>query len=344
MERLPFHLHTLDDCALYHDVRDNPCLGLFVANSTEAMKKLPDLEAWAIFAKVAKTGSFARAAEELNLSQATVSKAISRLEARMKATLFHRTPRRISTTETGLAALEQASRILEAGEAVEADLVEKYSSLRGPIRLALPMSFGLAYVAPRLPLFLDAHPEIGLDIEFGDELVDLVAGRFDVALRISDLADSSLLARRLCTVRILLVGSPSYFERYGRPRHPRDLAEHRALVYAHTQSGQGWRFRGADGQELTQVMPSAMRANNAESLVPALHAGLGLALQPEFLVRDDLLTGRLETAMEDWQVDPIALHILTPPGRRRPARVQALMEFLSTHIGLAPWALGEHSH
>jgi DNA-binding transcriptional LysR family regulator len=305
------------------------------------MKKLPDLEAWAIFAKVAETGSFARAANDLALSQATVSKAISRLEARMKTTLFHRTSRRISTTEAGLAALEQATRILEAGEAVEAELAEQSSSLRGSIRLALPMSFGLAYVAPRLPLFLDAHPEIRLDIEFGDELVDLVAGRFDVALRISELADSSLLARRLCTVRILLVGSPPYFERYGRPRHPRELASHRALVYGHTRGGPGWRFRGAEGQEFTQVMDSPVRMNNAEGLTPALHAGLGLALQPEFLVRDDLLAGRLETTMEDWQVDPIALHIVTPPGRRRPIRVQALMDFLATQIGEEPWALGD---
>jgi DNA-binding transcriptional LysR family regulator len=305
------------------------------------MKKLPDLEAWAIFAKVAETGSFARAANDLALSQATVSKAISRLEARMKTTLFHRTSRRISTTETGLAALAQATRILEAGEAVEAELAEQSSSLRGSIRLALPMSFGLAYVAPRLPLFLDTHPEIRLDIEFGDELVDLVAGRFDVALRISELADSSLLARRLCTVRILLVASPAYFERYGRPRHPRELASHRALVYGHTRGGSGWRFRGAQGQEFTQVMDSPVRMNNAEGLTPALHAGLGLALQPEFLVRDDLLAGRLETTMEDWQVDPIALHIVTPPGRRRPIRVQALMEFLTTQIGHEPWALGD---
>ncbi len=304
------------------------------------MKKLPDLEAWAIFAKVAESGSFSRAANDLALSQATVSKAISRLEARMRTTLFHRTSRRISTTQTGLAALEYASRILEAGEALEEELAEQSSSLRGSIRLALPMSFGLAFVAPRLPLFLARHPDVSLDIEFNDELVDLVASRFDVALRISALADSSLLARRLCTVRILLVGSPAYFEHHGRPRHPQDLAGHRALVYAHTRGGPSWRFRGPQGQEFTQVMASPLRMNNAEGLNPALHAGLGLALQPEFLVRDDLLAGRLESAMDDWQVDPIALHIITPPGRLRPRRVQALMSFFATQIGQEPWALG----
>src|SRR5690606_38844968 len=216
------------------------------------MKKLPDLEAWAIFAKVAETGSFARAAAEFSLSQATVSKAISRLEARMKTMLFHRTSRRMTLTESGLSALEHATRILEEGEAVEAGLAEQSASLRGPVRVAAPMSFGLSHLAPALPPFMDAHPDISLDIEFSDELVDLVANRFDLALRISTLAASSLLARRLCTVRILLVGAPAYFERHGRPRHPRELAEHRALQYAYSRHGPSWRFRHLRHGEFTQ--------------------------------------------------------------------------------------------
>ncbi|GAB1576646.1 LysR substrate-binding domain-containing protein [Bordetella petrii] len=302
------------------------------------MKKLPDLEAWAIFAKVAETGSFARAAAEFSLSQATVSKAISRLEARMKTMLFHRTSRRMTLTESGLSALEHATRILEEGEAVEAGLAEQSASLRGPVRVAAPMSFGLSHLAPALPPFMDAHPDISLDIEFSDELVDLVANRFDLALRISTLADSSLLARRLCTVRILLVGAPAYFERHGRPRHPRELAEHRALQYAYSRHGPSWRFRHLRHGEFTQSMEAALRVNNAEALGHALLAGLGLALQPEFLAWPDIQAGRLETVMEDWQVEPIALHILTPPGRRRPARVQAFIDYLAGRFSNQPWA------
>ncbi|MEQ6437786.1 LysR family transcriptional regulator [Comamonas sp. w2-DMI] len=302
------------------------------------MNKLPDLEAWAIFAKVAETGSFARTAAEFSLSQATVSKAVSRLEARMKTTLFHRTSRRLSLTANGHAALERASRILEEGQAVEAEVAEQSVSLRGVIRMSAPMSFGIARLAPALPGFLQAHPDVELDVHFNDQQVDLVGDRFDLSLRIATMVDSSLLARQLCKVRILLVGSPEYFQRHGRPRHPSDLAKHKALQYTYARTGTHWRFKHARHGEFTQAMAVQMQANNAEALTPALLAGLGVALQPAFLVWQELQTGALEAVMEDWQVDPIALHILTPPGRNRPARVQALIEHLAQAFASEPWA------
>lgn len=308
------------------------------------MKRLPDLEAWAIFAKIAETGSFARTAAEFTLSQATVSKAITRLETRLNTVLFHRTSRRLSLTDSGLAALERAQRILEFGEAVESEIADQSSSLRGTIRLSAPMSFGIARLAPALPGFIAANPEVVLDVQFNDMQVDIVAERFDVALRIANLSDSSLLARQLCTVRIMLVGSPAYFARYGHPRHPRDLVDHRALLYTYSRSGANWRFKHPHEGEFVQSMTASLECNNAEALMPALLAGQGLALQPAFLVWQQLQTGELEIAMDDWQVDTIALHIVTPPGRRRPARVQALMDYLVQYYANEPWAELPESH
>ena len=303
------------------------------------MSKLPDLEAWAIFAKVAETGSFARAAADLAISQPTVSKAITRLEGRLRTTLFHRTSRKMSLTASGQDSLERATRILAEGEAVEAEVTEQSKSLRGTIRIAAPMSFGVSHLGPALPAFMKQHPEVNLDLHFSDELIDVVAQGFDIAMRISSLPDSSLLARRLCTVRILLVGAPAYFEQHGRPAHPRDLATHRALRYVHARVGEAWRFRHKTRGEFAQLVPSSLQVNNAEALVPALRAGLGLALQPEFLAWQDLQSGLLQTAMDDWQVPSIALHIVSPPGRAKPARVQALIEFLAAHFSEAPWAV-----
>ena len=301
------------------------------------MSTLPDLEAWAIFAKVAETGSFARTAGEFSLSQATVSKAISRLEARLKTVLFHRSSRRVTLTESGHVALERATRILEDGQAVEAEIAEQSTSLRGLIRISAPMSFGLTQLAPLLPDFMQAHPDVSLDVQFNDQQVDLVADRFDLALRIANLPDSSLLARQLCQVRILLVGSPDYFARHGTPRHPSDLARgHMALQYSHSRQPVSWRFRHAQQGEFTQTLPNQLSTNNADGLASALRAGLGLALQPEFMVWEDLQAGLLQTVMDDWRADPIGLHLVTPPGRSRPARVQAFMDYLIERLTRDP--------
>jgi len=302
------------------------------------MTKLPDFEAWAVFAKVVEVGSFAKAAAELGLSQATVSKAVARLETRLQTALFHRTSRKMSLTESGRVAVERATRILDEGEAVESEVRAQASSPRGLVRLAAPMSFGIGHLAPLLPDFMTAYPEVSLDVDFSDELVDLISGRFDIALRISSLADSTLLARRLCTVRILLVGSPAYLDRHGRPEHPRELANHRALFYTNTGPVDAWRFKHRRQGDFTIGMTTPLRVNNAEAATPALLAGLGLALQPEFLVWEYIDNGLLETVMPDWHAPQIALHIVTPPHRARPARVELLIEYLAQRLSSAPWA------
>jgi DNA-binding transcriptional LysR family regulator len=304
------------------------------------MSKLPDFEAWAVFAKVAETGSFARAAADLDLSKATVSKAVSRLEARLGAGLFHRTSRRLSLTESGRNALERAQRILSEGEAVEAETAAQSAVPRGVVRLAAPASFGLLHLAEILPDFLARYPEVSLDLDLADHKVDLVSEGFDLAVRIAQLPDSSLLARRVCDMRVMLVGSPRYFEAFGKPEHPRDLAHHRCFTYANVESPDTWRFTRQPGEEVTVSVAGPLRVNSSESLSASLRAGLGVALQPEFICWRDLKEGSLETAMCDWRPPTPALHIVSPPGRLRPARVKVLMDFLVERLAAARWETG----
>ncbi|WP_424135377.1 LysR substrate-binding domain-containing protein [Roseomonas chloroacetimidivorans] len=301
------------------------------------MIRLPDLEAWAIFAKVVETGSFSTAATELGLSKATVSKAIARLEERIGAKLLHRTSRRLTLTETGRASSESAARLLEEAMEVEARAISQSAEPEGTVRIAAPMSFGIAHLSPLLPQLLDRHPRISIDLHLSDALVDLVGDGFDLALRIAALPDSTLRTRRICDVRRLLVGAPAYFERHGRPAHPLDLKSHACLGYAYLPTRDRWRFTSRAGEVVDVTPQGPLRINNADAMMPALLAGKGIAVQPEFLVWRALSEGRLEAAMPDWSMPELALNLVTPPGTLRPLRVVAVMEFLAECLEAPPW-------
>jgi DNA-binding transcriptional LysR family regulator len=296
------------------------------------MPQLPDLEGLAIFAKVAELRSFAAAAAELQLSKATVSKAVSRLETRLGTRLFNRTSRRLALTDAGQQLVGRAAQILTDAEAAEGEALAQSATPRGTVRLAAPMSFGLERVAPLLPDFLAAYPDVSVDLHLSDQMVDLIGEGFDAALRIATLPDSSLIAQRICGVKTLLVASPAYLDRHGRPKHPLALAEHNCLGYAYQLTPNTWQFSNKAGENASVRPRGPLRANNGDALMPTLLAGLGIALLPDFVVGDALAAKKLEIVLPDWSGPSAALHWVTPPGRPRPARVEALARFLGERL------------
>ncbi|GAA4765828.1 LysR family transcriptional regulator [Stakelama sediminis] len=293
---------------------------------------LPDFEAWAIFARVVEHRSFSGAAEAIGISKATVSKAIGRLEQRLGVSLFHRTSRRLTLTDSGRELAERAQRILDEGLCAEESARDSVTALSGLVRVAAPMHFGKLRVAPLIADFLEQHPDVSIELHLSDAKVDIVAEGFDVALRIANLPDSSLRARRLAGVRIHTVAAPAYLDRRGRPRHPADLSDHACFGYTNAPSPNVWTYRGRDGSEIAVRPDGPLRSNAGEGMIPSLLAGLGIARLPDFIVDTHLEQGALEAVLTEWSSPPVALHLMTPPGTLRPARVEALMDFLTAQL------------
>lgn len=294
--------------------------------------KLPDFEAWAVFAAVVEHRSFSAAADALAVSKATVSKAITRLEGRLGTTLFHRTSRRLTLTDSGRTLADHAQRILTEGEAAEEAAFESASAPSGLVRVAAPLTFGIRHLSPVLSEFMAANPGIRVDLRLSDAFVDIVGEGIDIAIRIAELPDSSLRARRLGPVTTYVVGAPSYFERAGTPRHPADLAHHACFIYTNTATPDLWRFRRPGGEEAAVRVDGPMRTDSGDAMLPAVCKGLGIARLPEFLVSEDLAAGRLVSVLDEWTSSAVGLHLITPPGTLRPARVQAMLDYLADRL------------
>ena len=296
------------------------------------MTKLPDFEALAIFAKVVELRSFAAAAAELSLSKATVSKAVSRLEARLGARLFNRTSRRLALTDAGQTLAGRAARLLADGELAESEALAQSLVPRGLVRLAVPMTFGVKAVAPLLPEFLALYPDVSIDLHLSDAMVDLIGEGFDAGIRIARLPDSSLLARKLCAMPRHTVASPAYLKRYGRPTHPMQLAQHRCLGYSYLSNPGMWHYTNSKGEQASVRTVGPLRVNNGEALMPALLAGLGIADLPDFIAGDAIASGAVEVILKHWKQAEGAVHLVTPPGGPRPARVEVLADFLTRRL------------
>jgi DNA-binding transcriptional LysR family regulator len=295
--------------------------------------RLPDFEAWSIFACVVEHKSFTGAADALGLSKATISKAVTRLELQVGAPLFHRTSRRLSLTESGAKLVEHARAILAEGQAAEEAARDEASEPVGLVRLAVPMSFGLSHVGPVVAEFLCEYRGISIDMHLSDAKVDLIGEGFDIGLRIASLPDSSLRARKLRDVQTYIVAAPSYLERMGTPRHPAELGEHECLRYSLIATPDLWRFRNAKGEEVAVRPHGRLSANNSDVMLHSLRSGHGIAVVPDFIIDNDLASGAVVPILDDWRPQRVALHLVTPPGMIRPARVTALIEYLTSRLG-----------
>ena len=295
------------------------------------MARLPDLEGLAIFAKVAECRSFADAAAELLLSKATVSKAISRVETRLGTQLIIRTARRFELTDAGRHLVSQAAQILAAGEAAEDLTQARTQTPQGVVRLAAPMSFGVKHLAPLLPEFLASFPDISIDMHLSDAMTDVIGEGFDAAIRIAVQPGTSIAARKLCGMPRSLVGSPSYLAKYGRPKHPLQLAEHRCISYSYTMSAEVWRF--TKGSKSASVRPTGpLRVNNGDAMMPALIAGAGLGVLPEFFLTEAIESSQLERLLPDWSIPLGAVYWVTPREGPLPRRVEVLGDFLTKKL------------
>ncbi|BET11579.1 LysR family transcriptional regulator [Pandoraea sputorum] len=301
------------------------------------MSKLPDFEGLAMFAKVAEEGSFAAAAREMGVSVATVSRGVARLEDRLGARLLNRTSRQLALTEFGRTLCEKAGEIYRQAEAAEGAAREMSVQPRGLVRLAVPMSFGLRWVAPLMPEFFRRYPDVQVDLHLSDSTVDLVADGFDAALRIAALPDSSLVARRLCAVTQFVVASPAYLAREGRPAHPRELVDRPCMSYAYRARSDVWRFTNDAGDEELVTPVGPLRVTNSDALLPMLLEGLAISELPEFIAAEYLSDGRLEAILTGWSLTKGGLYFVTPSARARPAKVSALSDYFAEHLSEPTW-------
>jgi DNA-binding transcriptional LysR family regulator len=295
--------------------------------------RLPDFEAWAMFAAVVEHRSFTDAARALSVSKATVSKAVTRLEQHLDTSLFSRTSRRLALTESGRRLADHATRILAEAQAAEEAARDETANLAGTVRLGAPMTFGLLRVAPLIAEFTKLHPLIDIDLHLSDAHIDMIEMGLDATLRIADMPDSSLRARRLADVNLHIVASPAYLAARGVPAHPSDLGEHDCLCYSNVATPDVWRFSGAGQQNLAVKVRARILVNSGEAMLPALREGVGIARLPDFIVGGSLASGELEEILVDWRPSPLGLHLVTPPSRLRPARVDALLDFLAQRHG-----------
>lgn len=298
------------------------------------------------FVKVVEAGTMTLAAERLNIAKSAVSRRLSELEERLQAQLFIRTTRKLTLTDTGRGFYQRCLRILADVDESEAQVSLSHSELRGRLRVALPSSFAQRHMTQILMGFMCEHRGLVLDFDFNDRRVDIVQEGFDVAIRIGSLSDSTLIARRLVRIRMMLCASPDYLRRCGVPKTPQDLLQHKVMGYS-LSADPGLRYLADDGSTEKVILPEALSANSGEFLLQAGVHGLGLLWEPTFLLHEEVEAGRLVPLLTDCRWVGSQAHLLYPQTRHLSARVRGFVDHVVQQFaGMPPWdrKLAEMGH
>lgn len=281
----------------------------------------------AIFCRAVDAGSFSAAARQLRLTPSAVSKQITRLENRLGVRLLNRTTRRLNLTDEGRAFYERSKLILAEIDEVEQAITEAQSSARGKLRINAPVALGRRQIVPLLPRFMRQHPQVAIDLELTDRTINMLEEHVDVLVRAGAMSDSSLVARRLGSIRRVICASPEYLRKYGVPQHPDDLARHNCLLLNYATPLNEWLLHGPDGRRAVRVNGN-FSANINGVLHSAVLAGIGVAMIASFIVAADFRAGRLVPVLADYPGEPMPLYVVYPHRRHLSPRVRAFVDFL----------------
>lgn len=292
-----------------------------------------------VFARVVEHGSFAKAAERLTISTSACSRHVADLEAHLDVRLLNRTTRRLSLTESGQAFYERCVEVLADLAEAEQAATTSAARPRGTLRLTCGISFGVRHVAGLVGAFVARHPEVRFDVQLSDRFVDLVEEGFDLALRIGESPTQNLIARKLGETRLVPCAAPVYLREHGAPETPADLAQHACLTYEYLPQRGTWRFQDPAGGEHAVRVTGPVHANNGDLLAAAAAEGIGIAMEPDFIVAADLAAGRLVRVLAEYAPAPAGVYAVYPSRRHLSAKVRAFVDFLAERFAAGDLAV-----
>ncbi|MBS0335525.1 MAG: LysR family transcriptional regulator [Proteobacteria bacterium] len=285
--------------------------------------------AMSVFARVVELGSFARAADRLELSTSAVSRHVADLESHLHTRLLNRTTRKLSLTEGGHAFYERCVQVLADLEEAEQAAARTSLVPRGTLKLTCGQSFGLLHLVPAMAEYLARNPEVKFDVSLSDRVVDLVEEGFDLGVRIGALGPANLIARKLGETRLMACASRAYLEKHGTPQVPGDLVNHNCVTYAYVPDSNLWRFRGPDGAERTVTVSGNLHANNGDLLTQAAVNGIGIVYEPDFIVGPALAARQVVRLLEGWEPAPLGIYAVYASRKHLSAKVRSFVDFLA---------------